>query len=61
MGPHLNGVLGRVAGGIEGFKYSNPMAAAGEDGLIWTEDTLAEYKKDEDLAAITAYLASFGE
>ena len=55
------------------------MAAAGEDGLIWTEDTLAEYltnprtyikgtkmsfagfKKDEDLAAITAYLASFGE
>lgn len=79
VGPHLNGVLGRVAGGIEGFKYSNPMAAAGEDGLIWTEETLADYlanprkyikgtkmsfagfKKDEDLVAITAYLASFGE
>ncbi len=78
VGPQLNDVLGRTAGGLEGFKYSVPMKEAGDSGLVWTDETLAEYladpkgyikgtkmsfvglKKDEDIAAITAYLASFG-
>ncbi len=78
-GPHLNDLLGRVAGSLDGFKYSSPMSAAGEGGLIWTEETLAQFlgnprkflkgtrmsfagfKSDDDLAAITAYLATFGE
>jgi len=42
-GPHLNDVMGRAAGGIEGFRYSKPMIAAGEDGLLWDEASLAEF------------------
>jgi len=42
-GPHLNGVLGRTAGTIEGFRYSKAMAGAGGDGLLWTEETLQEF------------------
>ncbi|WP_421858806.1 c-type cytochrome [Oricola sp.] len=43
VGPHLDGIMGRVAGTIEGFKYSKAMRAAGEGGLVWSPETLAEY------------------
>lgn len=45
VGPELNHVLGRTAGGLESFekKYSKAMKAAGEEGLVWTEDTLTDY------------------
>jgi cytochrome c len=43
VGPHLNGLFGRTAGTTEGFRYSKAMETAGEDGLVWTEETLAEY------------------
>ncbi|MFX4221677.1 MAG: c-type cytochrome [Thalassobaculum sp.] len=44
IGPHLNGVFGRTAGGADGFtKYSADMVKAGEDGLVWNEETLAEF------------------
>ncbi len=42
-GPQLNGVMGRVAGSAEGFKYSNVFKTANADGLVWTEETLAEF------------------
>lgn len=40
VGPHLNGVFGRRAGSVDGFKYSMSMRRAGSDELIWTHDTL---------------------
>lgn len=43
VGPHLNDVLGRTAGTLEGFKYSPAMIKAGEEGLVWTPETLAEF------------------
>lgn len=43
VGPHLVGVMGRKAGGIEGFKYSEAMAGSGK---VWDEATVAEYLKD---------------
>ena len=43
IGPNLHGVFGRAAGGMEGFKYSKAMKAAGEDGLVWTDETLRGY------------------
>ncbi len=46
VGPELNGVVGRAAASIEGFKYSKPMIAAGEEGLVWTDETLTEYLAD---------------
>lgn len=40
IGPHLNGIFGRVAGTHEGFRYSQGMVAAGTQGLEWHPDTL---------------------
>lgn len=42
-GPHLNNVMGRAFGGMEGFKYSKTMAQMGEDGEVWNEETLAAF------------------
>ena len=76
-GPVLTGVVGSAAGTVDGFKYSKPLMAMAEDGLVWDDDALRAFlakpkdfmkgtkmsfaglKKDEDLDAITAYLASF--
>ncbi|MGB0661571.1 MAG: c-type cytochrome [Mangrovicoccus sp.] len=43
VGPVLNGVLGRTAGTFDGFKYSAPMIAAGEEGLVWAPETIGEF------------------
>jgi S-disulfanyl-L-cysteine oxidoreductase SoxD len=42
-GPHLNGLFGRTAGMIEGFRYSRQFVAAGEEGLVWTPETLHDF------------------
>ena len=46
VGPMLNGIVGAPAGAVDGFKYSKPMKAAGEDGLVWTEAELAAFLAD---------------
>jgi cytochrome c len=43
VGPQLNDVFGRVAGGLAGFNYSPAMVQAGQGGLIWDEATLDQY------------------
>ena len=43
VGPELNDIFGRTAGGAEGYKYSKAMIAAGEEGLVWDADSLTEY------------------
>lgn len=43
VGPVLNEVFGRTAGTLEGFKYSPAMVKAGEEGLVWTHETLTEF------------------
>ena len=40
VGPQLNGIFGRAAGSVDDAKYSKSMARAGDDGLIWTYETL---------------------
>jgi len=70
VGPNLAGVVGRKAGTVEGFKYSDAMKAA----PTWDEAQLAKYladpkgtipgnkmvfaglKKPDDVAAVIAYL-----
>lgn len=42
-GPLLNGVYGHPAAQVEGFKYSNAMKAKGDEGLVWTAETLDAY------------------
>jgi len=39
-GPMLNGVVGRAAGAVEGFRYSGPMQDAAAAGLVWTPQEL---------------------
>ncbi|MEP1931149.1 MAG: c-type cytochrome [Roseibium sp.] len=43
VGPHLDGLFGRFAGSLNGFKYSSAMKALGRDGLVWNEFTLDQY------------------
>ncbi|MDK8871818.1 c-type cytochrome [Paracoccus sp. SSJ] len=78
-GPLLNGIVGRPAGEIEGFKYSKPLLAMASDGLVWddaalhaflenpkgfmkgTKMSFAGLKKEDERAAVIAYLATFDE
>ena len=71
LGPNLNGLFGRQAGSVEGYKYSKAMTGS---GITWNEEKLAEYlkkprkmvpktkmafaglKKSQDIADILAYL-----
>jgi len=45
-GPVLTGVIGRQAGTYDGYKYSKYMIAAGEAGLVWSEDLIFDYVVD---------------
>ncbi|OWU83516.1 MFS transporter [Oceanicola sp. 22II-s10i] len=78
-GPELNGVIGRVMGSIDGFKYSKGFQQAHDEGRVWDEAAMAEFmanpkafmkgtrmsfvglKKDEDVAALIAYLSTIPE
>jgi cytochrome c2 len=42
-GPSLAGVVGRKAGSVDGFKYSDAMKTA---GVTWSNDTLDKYLAD---------------
>ena len=44
IGPHLNGIFGRKAGTVDGFRrYSEGLKRAGNDGLVWSLDKLHAY------------------
>jgi cytochrome c len=76
VGPHLNGVVSRPVGSIEGFKYSGPMAG---HGGAWDEAALYQFlqspkayvpgtamafaglPKSEDRANLIAYLATLNQ
>ena len=45
VGPPLGGVVGRKAGSVAGYSYSDLMKAAGEAGLTWDEASLVDYLK----------------
>ena len=75
VGPELNGVVGRKAGSVPGYNYSD---ANRNSGLTWDEATLTKYlhsprevvpgtkmafpglPKDQDVANLIAYLKQFG-
>jgi cytochrome c len=42
-GPQLNGLFGRRAGSVPGYDYSEGLTRMGNDGLVWTLDTLDAY------------------
>lgn len=73
VGPHLNGVVDRPKGSIEGFNYSGAMASAGgswdvaslyaflenpRDYVSGTSMAFAGLSKSEERANVIAYLSS---
>jgi cytochrome c len=42
-GPQLNGIVGRAAGTVEGFKYSKPLTEMAAAGLVWDEPSMQAY------------------
>ena len=42
-GPHLNNLIGRTAGVVEGYRYGSDLSAAGDAGLIWTAELVSEF------------------
>ncbi|MFN3938317.1 MAG: c-type cytochrome [Gemmobacter sp.] len=54
-GPNLYAVIGRQAGTVEGFRYGASLVQAGEKGLVWDEEQLAEYLQDPQ-GFLRAYL-----
>lgn len=71
VGPSMAGIIGRAAGTVDGYKYSDAMAGS---GITWSEDTLKQFladpkgtvagnkmtfpglKKEDDLENVVAYL-----
>jgi cytochrome c2 len=43
VGPILNGIIGRPAGTIDGYNYSEANKQAGAKGLVWTEEIMFKY------------------
>ena len=43
VGPLLNGIVGRQAGKVEGFNYSEANKQAGAKGLVWNEEQMFKY------------------
>jgi cytochrome c len=46
VGPTLFGILGRKAGTVEKYAYSQIMKEAAEKGLVWNEKNMDEYLED---------------
>jgi cytochrome c len=75
VGPVLNGLIGRPAGGVAGYNYSE---ANKNSGLTWDEATFAEYivapaakikgtkmafaglKNPQEIADVIAFLKQYG-
>lgn len=45
-GPNLYGIPGQAAGSVEGFKYKDSIVEAGENGLVWDEESFVAYVQD---------------
>ena len=60
VGPVLNGIVGRKAGSFAAYAYSPVLKAAGDQGLIWTEDNIKDYLADPS-AFLKKYLTDKGK
>ena len=60
VGPALTGVIGRQSGTVPGFAYSPINKAAGENGLVWTDDLIMQYLPDPN-AFLKKFLTEKGK
>lgn len=42
-GPNLYALIGRQAGAVPGYRYSDSLAASGKQGLVWTADEIKNW------------------
>ncbi len=45
-GPNLYGIAERLAGSVDGFRYSGALEALNGAGIAWTEDNFVAYVQD---------------
>jgi cytochrome c len=60
VGPALTGVIGRQSGTAPGFAYSTINKAAGENGLVWSDDLIMQYLPDPN-AFLKKFLTDKGK
>jgi cytochrome c len=60
IGPVLTGVIGRQSGTAPGFAYSALNKAAGENGLVWSDDLIMQYLPDPN-AFLKKFLTDKGK
>jgi cytochrome c len=60
VGPVLTGVIGRQSGTAPGFVYSALNKAAGENGLVWSDDLIMQYLPDPN-AFLKKFLTDKGK
>ena len=60
VGPVLTGVIGRQSGTYPGFAYSTLNNAAGENGLVWSDDLVMQYLPDPN-AFLKKFLTDKGK
>ncbi len=60
VGPVLTGVIGRQSGTAPGFAYSPLNKAAGEAGLVWTNELVMAYLPDPN-AFLKKFLTDKGK
>jgi cytochrome c len=60
IGPVLTGVIGRQSGTAPGFAYSALNKAAGENGLVWSDDLIMQYLPDPN-ALLKKFLTDKGK
>jgi cytochrome c len=60
IGPVLTGVIGRQSGTAPGFAYSALNKAAGENGLVWSDDLIFQYLPDPN-AFLKKFLTDKGK
>lgn len=46
VGPELNDLFGRTAGGLDTYNYDKAMTEAGANGLVWTPASFDEFIKN---------------
>ena len=60
VGPVLTGIIGRQSGTAAGFSYSALNKAAGENGLVWSNDLIMAYLPDPN-AFLKKFLTDKGK
>jgi cytochrome c len=60
VGPVLTGIIGRQSGTAPGFAYSPLNKAAGDAGLVWTDDLVMQYLPDPN-AFLKKFLTDKGK